>query len=113
MRWVLVVMLALTGCADIESYDGEAEDKAASERQDDSSLACDHFRNVASDGAQGLMTDEEMREKLKEVYDNSIIATADVRDAAREMLASSTSGDMTGLRRAAKDMDRACTASGN
>lgn len=78
---------------------------------EDSSLACDHFRNVASDASDGLLTDTELREKLKEVQGNAIIATQEVQGAAKAMLRAFT--QRTGEVRAIQAMDKACSKAGH
>lgn len=79
----------------------------------DSSLACDHFHNVAYDAKHGLLTNDELRSKLQEVYENSSIATIQVRDAARHMLRAATAGDEQDLKVAVNEMESACRESGN
>jgi hypothetical protein len=73
---------------------------------------CEHFRNVASDAPQGILTDQELREKLREVDDNAVIATDAVRQGARDMLAAITSGTAREFSRAIRRTDRAWTAAG-
>lgn len=81
--------------------------------REQSSLACDHFRNIAGDVTEGVLTDEELREKLKEVDDNAVIATPEVRGAARAVLRAITQGAGEGLSQAVEDMDEACSAAGH
>jgi hypothetical protein len=78
-----------------------------------SSLACDHFRNVMGDVSKGVLSDTELRTKLKQVYDDSDIATPAVQSAAQAMLSADTSGDQQGLLSAAGEMDKACSAAGH
>lgn len=85
----------------------------AEKQKDGSSLACDHFRNVARDYADGVLTLDELRDKLKEVRDDSIIATPRVQSAATEMLAKITAGDLEGLSPAVTEMGAACGATGH
>jgi hypothetical protein len=80
-------------------------------KSDQSSLACDHFRNVAYDAGHGLLTIPELRNKVKEVYDDAIIATPEVQVAARNMLASVTSGDLSASDVTA--LGNACAAAGH
>lgn len=79
----------------------------------DSSLACDHFRNVMSDAKQGILTDSELRDKLQQVNGDADIGTSDVQSAATAMLAAITQGDSLGLSDAEGQMYSACIASGN
>lgn len=101
-KLVAVAFVLLAACSTSES-----------DPADDSSLACDHFRNIAADVSAGVLTDAELRDKLKEVYDNASIATPEVREAAREMLAALTAGDVDAFSVAISDMDAACTAAGS
>lgn len=109
MRFVvaLIASLMLAACASSGGGGG------GSDADDDSSLACDHFRNVSADAADGLLTDAELRDKLKEVHSNASIATASVRNAARDMLAAATSGSTGSFGRAISRMDSACSAAGH
>lgn len=76
----------------------------------DSMLACSHFRSVAYDASEGLLTDAELREKLKEVYDDSIIASPRVQKAAQRMLREATAGNLSAG--AISAMGAACEAEG-
>ncbi len=81
-------------------------------RVSQSKLACTHFRNVAGDVSKGVLTDAELRKKLKEIDDNAIIATLEVQRAATAMLAGITTGTTEQLLQAFRDMDSACDAAG-
>ncbi len=100
---VLLLGLSLGACGELSSTDSDILDP---------SLACDHFRNVAYDVGEGLLTYGEMREKLREVYDNSFGTYNDVHSAARQMLSAATRQDEDRLVRAINKMDRACAAHG-
>lgn len=90
----------------------EAEKKLAEDKRH-SRRACEHFRNVMGDVRDGVLTDAELRKKLKEVHGNASIGTAQVQDAAREMLAAITQDDSDSLIEATKQMDAACKAAGH
>jgi hypothetical protein len=81
-----------------------------SEAQKASGLACRHFRNIANDA--DVLTDAEIREKMKEVHDDANIASPAVRTAAREVLAAITSGTNAEFATAVERLDRACEAAG-
>jgi len=98
---VVILMLALAACTE-----GDTAGRS------DSSLACDHFRNIAGDIADGVLTDSEIRSKLREVESNASIATPAIQSAARRMLAAATQGDTPGLTSAAQDMGAACEEEG-
>lgn len=78
----------------------------------ESRLACSHFRNVMGDASDGVLTDEELREKLREVDENAAIATAEVQAAARSMFATVTSGTVEEFTAAVEDMHEACLDAG-
>lgn len=113
MRGLVVLgvlgFLLYTFCFSGESGTGNGSGDSAREN---SSLACDHFRNIAGDASSGILTDAELREKLKEVDDNASIATVRVRNAARRMLAGATSGS-SDFEAAIREMGAACAAAGH
>lgn len=81
--------------------------------EEDSSLACDHFHNVAADYADGILTPTELRTKLREINDNASIATPRIQAAATAMLREVTSGTDDSLADAVREMGAACAAVGN
>lgn len=95
------------------SGSGSGPESDTERAADQSSLACDHFRNVMIDVQNGVLTDAEIREKLQEVEDNASIATDGVQQAAIGMLSAITQGDAGELTKAAGEMDAACAASGH
>lgn len=57
-------------------------------------LACPHFRNIAGDAADGLITGPELREKIKEVEDNaSVSEVPGLSESGRRLLRAVTQGD--------------------
>jgi pyruvate/2-oxoglutarate dehydrogenase complex dihydrolipoamide acyltransferase (E2) component len=76
----------------------------------DSGLACRHFRNIVGDA--DVLSDAEIREKLKEVHDDANIATPAVQTAAREALAAVTSGTTEEFGAAIRSLSEACAAAG-
>lgn len=92
----------------------QAKPKAATPESDaESGLACTHFHNVMSDVLKGILTDSELRGKIKEIYDESGIATAPIQDAATDLLAAATSSNSDAFLSAVGKMDGACSATGN
>lgn len=79
----------------------------------ESRLACDHFRNIAADVNAGVLTESELREKLKEVESDSLIATPAVRSASIRMLSTITQGETDAFGQAVRDMDAACESAGH
>lgn len=99
-----------------DAAEKEAAEKKAAEKEGDAAaqLACDHFRNVAGDASQGILTEAELREKLAEVDDDAQISEVDgVRNAARAMLRAVTQGDSEALSDAVEEMDAACDSIGH
>ncbi len=78
-----------------------------------SGLACRQFRATAGDAQKGILTNDELRKKLKEVNENAIIGTPAVQLAAQHSLAGITSGDAADFGVAVKEMDSACTTAGH
>lgn len=74
--------------------------------------SCTHFRNVAGDYSNDLLTLPELRTKLQEVHERAEVASAAVRSASTAMLAAITAGDTSALIEAIKTMDVACKAQG-
>lgn len=76
-------------------------------------LGCTHFRNIMGDVSAGILTDAELRTKIKEVYDTAYVSeNAGVPDGARAMLAAITAEDSTAFLAAATAFDGACRAVG-
>lgn len=74
-------------------------------------LACTHFSNVAQDAADGVLTNEELRSKIKEVEDDASVSDEPgVADAARRMLAAVTAVDPEAYGDAVTDFVAACNA---
>ncbi len=97
---VIVVLVAMAQTDEEETGDQHSR------------LACSHFRNVAGDVARGVLTDAELRGKLKQVDANASIATPQVQRAASAMLAAMTTGTSTELVSSFREMDTACEAAG-
>jgi len=103
----VVVLLALVGCGEPTPED-ESETAQRSSR-----LSCNHFRNVMRDIGNGVLTPGEVREKLKEVESDALIATPEVQVAATDMLRASTQDDGEAFLGAAQQMSEACAAAGH
>jgi hypothetical protein len=92
---VVFVLTLLSGCA---------EPGAGATKR-----ACDHFLNVRSDFANGLLTEAELRTKLREVNSRAEVASDDaVKLAGRNMLAAITAGDSERLLDEMGEMVIAC-----
>lgn len=74
---------------------------------------CELFRSVAGDVNAGILTDAELRDKLKEVNERAVLGTEEIQAAAVELLAASTAGDVPGIRAGFARMNAACTATGH
>lgn len=70
------------------------------------SAACQHWLNVRSDVAAGVLTPGELRSKLVEVRDSA--PDARVRDAATKMLSGLTGASTSGSGAGMGDLDAAC-----
>jgi hypothetical protein len=82
----LLFSLLAAGCGGSESAQSGPDASAR--------VACEHFRNVAGDVAAGILTDEELRAKVKEVYSAaSVTKEPGMADAARQLLSAATEGD--------------------
>lgn len=97
---------ALAGCASTSS----STSSNSTPRADASAqLACSHFRNVVADESSGVLTDAELRGKLKEVYNDARYSSnAGIPEGAQAMLAAVTQGDPAGLRQGLDDFSTAC-----
>lgn len=89
-----------------DSYASSGGSDAATEQ------ACRHFRNVSSDGASGILSYTEMREKFKEVQQKARLGGSGVSRAATQMLSAATSGSTSELAAAILDMGAACSRAG-
>lgn len=107
---LVLLLLVFIGVCSAVSSDGDDTETSPSSK---SGLACDHFRNIVSDVRAGVLTDAELRSKLKEVNSNASIASPSVQVAAQNMLAAVTQGRTDQLLVAVGAMDRACSAEGH
>lgn len=87
--------------------------------EEGSSLACGHFRDIAGDIGNGILTPAEMRSKFKEVYNDSSIGTGPVQTGSLHLLAAGTTfsqlpTDANGQNviTAAEELSSACSAVG-
>lgn len=104
LRALVVVALLLGACGDGST--SEPEDILAES-------ACEKFRIVADDVRAGVLTDSELRERLKDIYDEGRFAdNKEIADASERMLAAVTTGTEAEGATAVEDMDAACTAAG-
>jgi hypothetical protein len=82
-----------------------AQDKGDASAQ----LACTHFHNIRGDVQAGILTDAELRKKLKEVYNDAWVSeTPGVAPAATAMLRAITQGDETEFPSAVANFIAAC-----
>lgn len=96
---VLAVSLLLLGACGSDGADSSAV------------LACRDFRSVVRDAQAGVLTDTELRDKLKGVEDTaSVSEEPGVASSAREMLAAATAGNTEALAAAGDGMAEACRA---
>lgn len=116
---VLVVLLAITAGGSSEPPPVERA-PTATETEDDedrgdlsAQWACQHFRNVARDMTDGMLTEFELRQKLREVMAEAR-GSDDRRFGARaeDMVAGLTSGDEGRFDQGLRGFDRACDSIG-
>lgn len=129
MALAIVGVVALTGCGDSEddaalsaSYRQEAlgtdapepePEPEESEADASAKLACGHWRNVAADASKGLLTDAELREKVKEVYDDAWVSEEPgIASGAEALLRAVTMNDGDALVAAMGEFTTACIESG-
>lgn len=103
----VLVILGSIGCSSSTSSGPQTT------RPPGSSLACNHFANTWNDWVKGQLTAAELRQKLKEVRDNTMgVATPEVTRAAEALIAASTADDASALVAAKEQMLSACNAAG-
>lgn len=101
-------LLSVAGCDDVADPDGGGPGSDAS-----ASLACTHFRNVAADYSEGLLTVPELRTKLQEVHSDASVSTnPGIAEGARDMLAAITRQDLDAFNPAVRRFGDACRAVG-
>lgn len=111
---LFLVLLAFGGCVWVFSGDdsgGGGGDGGGGGGGRDilAERACRTFRSVASDASAGHLTDAELRERLREVNEQSQMADDDdVRSAASDMFAAITQGDDVRFSSAIEEMASAC-----
>jgi hypothetical protein len=75
--------------------------------------ACQHFRNIMQDVADGTLTDTELRDKFREVRRlASVSEEPGLAEAGTKLLASMTAGTTEELLLAAGDFDQECDEAG-
>lgn len=94
---VIAVMIAIfMSASGPSSTDNSASSPSVSSASGDGEAiyACDHFRNIMGDVKNGLLTDAEFRDKIKQVNGNAQISTTPgIATDAQAMLADITQGD--------------------
>lgn len=71
--------------------------------------ACTHWWNVRADMFAGILTDDEIRTKVREVYDSASLSDERaVRDNARTLLAAATSRDLVTFQESVDALTEAC-----
>lgn len=107
----VITALILSGCGSSSS----ASDVSSGPTPDASAeMACDHFRNVISDVGKGLLSNDEFRAKLKEVYGDGYVSTnAGIASGVTAMMRADTAGDVPALKNAIADFATACIGVGH
>lgn len=136
MRWIVLVALVLASCQPVPEVEGpsateridavtepspepsperEPPDREPAQTGPDAGAraACRHFRNVAGDIQRGLLTEDEAREKLREVHSTALISEEPgVAEHAEGLFAAVTQRDAEALTMHADGLSEACTAAG-
>ena len=118
---VILAVLAGVGTCTVNAITGDddplpvsapaADDAEAAGPDASAQVACEHFRNVVGDVASGLLTPEETREKIREVYDSARVSSEPgMAESAEVMMASVT--QRFGMDEAFEDFTRECIESG-
>jgi hypothetical protein len=90
-----------------------ASEPANDEADASAKAACEHFRNIMSDVANGILTYAELREKFREVRRlESVSDEPGLAEAGTKLLASMTIGTTEDLLKAAGQFDRECDQAG-
>lgn len=104
---VTITVVMLSGCSSTPTDPTQVANDYAG-------ISCDHFRNVMSDEASGILSNSELRDKIKQVYGDSQGATAaGITSGAQAMLAAVTADDGTAFMAAATTFSGACDATGH
>jgi len=105
----LGIAFALAGCG--QSTTLQAADLTPKDAQ--ASLACGYYRTIMRGIRKGTLTRAEISNRLTEVDNASVIAPADIQDAATRILRTSTQDDRAAFRTAVTAMSSACAAAGS
>jgi len=97
MVWVAVAV-TLSGCGG-DGIDGSTQ------------MACSRFASTAEDAADGVITEAELRDRIKDVESAASNSEVDgVADAARSMLSAITQNDTDSYLSAVDEFVAACNA---
>ena len=96
-----VLLLALTACS--QSTEAELPSSATNDYFGGRGQ-CVHFANVFLDFGKGILTNEELRAKTKEVYDGTRYAEPEIEQAATAALRAATQDDLDAFLTAAELM---------
>lgn len=106
----VAVLAALTACG---SSGGSGGTSGGAKGDASADLACTHFRNVAGDAAAGILSFEELRGKLQEVYGSAKYSdTPGIADGAQRLLADVTAPDAVAFKSDLTAFTQACTDAG-
>jgi hypothetical protein len=104
----VLLLLLVAGCGGGSDQGGEQQGPDASAQ-----VACADFRSAMRDVQQGILTDEELRDKVKEIDREASVSTqAGLASAGRAMLREVTTGTGEGFVLAAKLFDQSCDEAG-
>jgi hypothetical protein len=110
---VAALSLPLLGCGADTGSSSSGSQVAASRADSAAQVACRHWRNVSRDAAAGILTEDELREKLKEVNSSAWVSEEPgVAEHAEGLLAAVTQRDSDAVSQHADGLSQACIDSG-
>lgn len=91
-------------------------EKESQEIDASATIACRDFRKAIVDVKNGILTDEEFRERIQKVYNNARLAdekiAPDVSDSSLKLLQAITSGTTKETTEATTSLEKACSGPG-
>lgn len=111
---IIMVVLVLGGCSTVSESTPTVAPVALTPTVDGSAdLACGHFRDIMRDVSDGILTDAELRTKIREVYNTARSSeNAGIAEYAKAMLSTITQGDIPGFTTVIGQFAAACNEIG-
>lgn len=114
-RWMVGIIIGLTvvgvSAFTLWRYDPAPARPSQPKADPASQVACTHFYNVIGDVEDEILTDREIRTKLREVYATAKLSEErGIASGAQAMLAGATANDADRLREGAGEFRAGCRA---